>query len=78
MSSPTWPPPPRAARVSGECEPACQTVAAWLAGERELAPITELLGVRPVSLGNGEATVELVAGSRLHNAMGTGARRCPR
>jgi len=46
-------------------------VAAWLAGERELAPITALLGVRPVSLGNGEAVVELDAGERLHNAMGT-------
>ena len=46
-------------------------VAAWLAGERELAPITALLGVRPVSMGEGEAVVELDAGERLHNAMGT-------
>jgi uncharacterized protein (TIGR00369 family) len=43
----------------------------WLAGELELAPITELLGVRPVSLGEGEARIELTAGKHLHNAMGT-------
>src|SRR4030095_12453088 len=42
-----------------------------LAGELELAPITELLGVRPVSLGDGEARIELTTGKRLHNAMGT-------
>lgn len=46
-------------------------VEAWLAGERELAPVTALLGVRPVALGRGEARIELVAGERLHNAMGT-------
>lgn len=46
-------------------------VQAWLAGERELAPITGLLGVRPVSLGEGEAVVEMTAGERVHNAMGT-------
>ena len=46
-------------------------VQAWLAGERELAPITGLLGVRPVSLGDGEAIVEMTAGERVHNAMGT-------
>ena len=43
----------------------------WLAGDLELAPITALLGVRPVSLGEGEARIELTAGERLHNAMGT-------
>ena len=46
-------------------------VEAWLRGERELAPITALLGVRPVSSGDGQAVVELVADARLHNAMGT-------
>lgn len=46
-------------------------VEAWRRGERELAPITALLGVRPVSLGDGEAVVELGADARLHNAMGT-------
>ncbi len=46
-------------------------VEAWLAGERELAPIATLLGVRPVSLGAGEAVVELLAEARLQNAMGT-------
>jgi uncharacterized protein (TIGR00369 family) len=29
------------------------------------------LGIRPVSLGPGEATIELTAGPHLHNAMGT-------
>lgn len=43
----------------------------WLAGELELAPITDLLGVRPVSLGEGQAQVALEADERLHNAMGT-------
>ena len=43
----------------------------WLAGELELAPITALLGVRPVSLGEGEARIEMAVGERLHNAMGT-------
>ena len=48
-----------------------ETVEAWLAGRIELAPITALLEVRPVSLGEGEAVVELGAGPHLHNAMGT-------
>jgi uncharacterized protein (TIGR00369 family) len=43
----------------------------WLAGKLELAPITELLGIRPVSIGDGEACLELAATARLHNAMGT-------
>ena len=48
-----------------------QYVEKWLAGDLELAPITKLLGVRPVSLGEGEARIELTAGKHLHNAMGT-------
>lgn len=48
-----------------------QLIEAWQAGETELAPITGLLAVRPVSFGDGEAVVELEAGERLHNAMGT-------
>lgn len=48
-----------------------QFVEKWLAGEVELAPITALLGVRPVALGKGEARIELTAGERFHNAMGT-------
>ncbi len=44
---------------------------AWLRGERELVAITALLSVRPVSLGDDEAVVELDADARLHNAMGT-------
>lgn len=43
----------------------------WLAGELELAPITTFLGVRPVSLGDGEARIELTVGEHLHNAMAT-------
>lgn len=48
-----------------------ELVEKWLAGEIELAPIATLLQVRPVSLGEGEARVELSATERLHNAMGT-------
>ena len=48
-----------------------QFVEKWLAGDLELAPITQFLGVRPVSLGEGEARIELTAGKHLHNAMGT-------
>jgi uncharacterized protein (TIGR00369 family) len=48
-----------------------QYVEKWLEGDLELAPITKLLGVRPVSLGEGEARIELTAGKHLHNAMGT-------
>ena len=43
----------------------------WQAGEVELAPITTLLEVRPVSIGEGEARVELTASKRLHNNLGT-------
>lgn len=48
-----------------------ELVEKWLAGEIELAPIATLLEVRPVSLAEGEARVELSATDRLHNAMGT-------
>jgi len=48
-----------------------RVVEQWLAGELELAPITALLGVRPVALGAGEARIEMTAEERLHNAMGT-------
>ncbi|HYN19601.1 MAG TPA: PaaI family thioesterase [Thermoanaerobaculia bacterium] len=48
-----------------------QYVEKWLAGDLELAPITAFLGVRPISLGEGEARIELTSGERLHNAMGT-------
>jgi len=48
-----------------------QLIEAWQAGETELAPITGFLGVEPVSFGDGEAVVEMEAGERLHNAMGT-------
>lgn len=43
----------------------------WQAGELELAPITKLLGIEPVSLDEGRAQVSMEAGERLHNAMGT-------
>jgi uncharacterized protein (TIGR00369 family) len=48
-----------------------QFVEKWLAGDLELAPITAFLGVRPVSLGEGEARIEMTAGERFHNTMGT-------
>jgi uncharacterized protein (TIGR00369 family) len=43
----------------------------WLAGGTELAPIATLFQVRPLSLGEGEARVELTASERLHNTNGT-------
>ena len=46
-------------------------VESWLAGRRELARIATPLGLRPVSLGEGETRVELTASGRLHNAVGT-------
>lgn len=42
----------------------------WQAGEGSLAPIVDLLGIRPVESGEGRAAVEMDAGPRLHNAMG--------
>lgn len=42
----------------------------WVAGEVRLAPIADLLGVRPLAAGDGEARIEMDAGPRLHNAMG--------
>lgn len=48
-----------------------QYVASWLRGDLELAPITELLAIRPLEIGDGTARVELDAGPRLHNAMRT-------
>lgn len=48
-----------------------QYVEKWLAGDIELAPITKFLGVRPVSLGEGESRIEMTSGSHLHNTMGT-------
>jgi uncharacterized protein (TIGR00369 family) len=48
-----------------------QYVEKWLAGDLELAPITKFLEVRPVSLGEGEARIEMTVGNHLHNAMGT-------
>ncbi len=46
-------------------------VEGWYAGDLELAPITELLGIRPESLGEGMAELSMEAGERFHNAMGT-------
>jgi uncharacterized protein (TIGR00369 family) len=47
-----------------------QYVEKWLAGDLELAPITKFLGVRPVSLTEGESRIEMTVGDHLHNAMG--------
>jgi uncharacterized protein (TIGR00369 family) len=48
-----------------------ERVRAWLAGEVKLAPITELLGIRPVAIEAGLARLEMPVDSRFHNAMGT-------
>jgi uncharacterized protein (TIGR00369 family) len=43
----------------------------WMKGETELAPVTKLLGIKPVSWEEGRARVEMRAGSAHHNALGT-------
>jgi uncharacterized protein (TIGR00369 family) len=48
-----------------------QLVEAWLAGEARLAPIADLLGIRPLELGEGTARLEMTADGNFHNAMGT-------
>ncbi len=48
-----------------------QMVESWLAGDRQLAPITELLGIVPVSVAAGEAVIAMDATERHHNAMAT-------
>src|ERR1700730_2990982 len=58
-------------RAPGGMSRLSRVVEQWLAAELELAPITALLGVRPVALGAGEARIEMTAEERLHNAMGT-------
>lgn len=44
---------------------------AWHQGEIQLAPITALLGIKPVEIGTGQALLEMAAGPKHHNAMGT-------
>jgi len=46
-------------------------VESWLRGEHELAPIAELLGVRPLEIEEHRARIECQVGKRVHNAMGT-------
>jgi uncharacterized protein (TIGR00369 family) len=43
----------------------------WMKGEMELAPVTGLLGIKPVSWEPGAARVEMHAGKDHHNALGT-------
>ncbi|HEX7183052.1 MAG TPA: PaaI family thioesterase [Thermoanaerobaculia bacterium] len=43
---------------------------AWVRGERNPAPIAELVGFRLASFTDGVARVEMEAGSRHHNPMG--------
>lgn len=45
--------------------------AAWQRGEMQLAPVTELLGIAPVSIGAGRAELAWPATSAHHNVMGT-------
>jgi len=44
---------------------------AWHKGEIQLAPVTELLRIKPVEIGTGQALLEMAAGPEHHNAMGT-------
>jgi uncharacterized protein (TIGR00369 family) len=48
-----------------------ERVEAWARGEIELAPVTALLGIRPLAWQGGRARVEMQADARHHNAMGT-------
>ena len=43
----------------------------WERGEFELAPVTDLLGIRPVEIGEGRATLAMEAGKSHHNVFGT-------
>lgn len=43
---------------------------AWKRGETALAPVTELLDISPVEVGEGSAAISMPAASKLHNAFG--------
>ena len=43
----------------------------WLSGQIELAPVTELLGIKPVEVSENFAVLEMQAGKEHHNALGT-------
>jgi uncharacterized protein (TIGR00369 family) len=43
---------------------------AWRRGEAELAPVARLLGIEPVEIGAGSATLAMPAGPAHHNAFG--------
>jgi uncharacterized protein (TIGR00369 family) len=45
--------------------------AAWRRGDFELAPVTELLGISPLKIGPGSASISMPADRRLHNVFGT-------
>lgn len=45
--------------------------ASWKRGEVELAPVTGLLGIAPVEIGEGRAALEMDAGKAHHNVFGT-------
>lgn len=46
-------------------------VEAWRSGERPLAPVTTLLGVEPVDIGEGRAAVAMEVGEAHHNPYGS-------
>lgn len=45
--------------------------AAWQRGEIDAAPVTQLLGVEPVEIGEGRAVVRMSAGPSHHNPFGS-------
>jgi uncharacterized protein (TIGR00369 family) len=47
-----------------------ELIAAWARGERNPAPVAELVGFRLVSFADGVALLELQAAARHHNPMG--------
>jgi len=48
-----------------------QIIGQWFQGKSELAPITKLLKIKPVTWAEGNAVITMSAGSEHHNAMGT-------
>lgn len=48
-----------------------QLLNAWKRGEAELAPVTRLLGIAPLKIGDGMVRLTMPAGAAHHNAFGT-------
>ncbi|HEV3071826.1 MAG TPA: PaaI family thioesterase [Solirubrobacteraceae bacterium] len=47
------------------------TFASWQRGDLQLAPVTELLGIEPLEIADGQASVRMAAAEKHHNVFGT-------